>query len=599
MNLFQRGLGAFLVLSIPLIGQSSESFVGKIEFTGNNSFSSRKLKTVLELEEPRVFSVTDFDPRIQTLDAISLKTYYVSQGFLEAAVQDSFSIADGQAVLFYSILEGRRYYLHSVDIFGNEVLSDGKIASILGLYPHEPFNPVLVNSQLTVLEEEYQFHSKLFVSIEVNPNVGDSVKVSILINEGPNVSIAALRFSGDEGLNRDLVQRELVFKSSDLYRQQDIDDSKRRILETGLFSSARIGPVIESVADSSVDVLISVKPFPGRRDIRSDGGFDKIEISDGLLPVPGLEGNLEWLNRSLFGTTNRLTTQISAELPVEENFEYPRLRVNISLSNQWLYNFRIPSRIKGFFHLFKNFADLEGPFIRRYGVQISTIHRFEERSYVDVSLKWEKFEEPEEIRENVEQRKIDIHWRLDKTDNPFFPSRGSLVSLRLNRTGGFLGGTRNFTKLDFDVRNYISVFNKIVLAARLNYGVIFGWNSEAEQYENILYDKFYLGGSANLRAWDPLEFETDTLNAPLGKTVRLLINSEIRFPIAWFVGGVLFFDGGFLDENTSWSSLDKMKWDSGLGVTFKTPLGPIRAEYAFQLDEPSQWRVHLGVLYAF
>lgn len=588
-------MGPFLVLYIPLI---SQPIVSKIEFSGNDHIVSRKLKSVLELREPRLFSAKEFDPRIQKLDAISLKTYYVSNGFLEASVHDSFSVLENEAILFYKIKEGKQYFLQSVVIIGNRALSDQNIRSILGLDINDPFNPVRINSQLSVLEKEYQYHSKLFVTFDVSPNISDSVNVFIKIEEGPDISIANIILEEQENVNMELVERELIINIGELYRKGDIDDSKRRILETGLFSSAQIGPLIESVVDSSVDVLVSVKPFSVRRDIQSDGGFDKIEISDGLLPVPGLEGNLEWLNRSLLGTTNRLATQISAELPVEENFEYPRLRVNLRLSNQWLFNFRIPSQVQGFFHLFKNFADLEGPFIRRYGIQLSTIHRFADRSYIDLSLKWEKFEEPEEIRENIEQRKIDIHWRLDKTNNPFFPSKGSLVSLKLNRTGGFLGGTRDFIKLDFDARNYVSISNKMVFAARMNYGVILGWDPEAEQYENILFDKFYLGGSANLRAWDPLEFET-TDGTPIGKTVRLLINSEVRFPITWIFGGVLFVDGGLLDESTRLSSLEKFKWDAGLGLTFKTPLGPVRAEYAYQLADRSQWRIHLGVLYAF
>ena len=38
-----------------------------------------------------------------------------------------------------------------------------------------------------------------------------------------------------------------------------------------------------------------------------------------------------------------------------------------------------------------------------------------------------------------------------------------------------------------------------------------------------------------------------------------------------------------------------MKWDAGLGVTIKTPLGPFRIDYAFRIQEKDERRIQLGV----
>lgn len=592
-----------LVLSNIGWSESPSAYVSKVEFSGNVSLKDNQLHSVLELQEPRFFSYKEFDPRIQKLDAISLKTFYVSNGFLAATVEDSFSMEEDRATLYYTINEGKQYFLQTVEVKGNNAISDAAITDLLGLKTGKPFNPVRINAEMPALEELYQHHSKLYVAFDFIPEIKDSVNAVLVVEEGPNVSIGDITFAEMDSSDIPLVSRELVFETGDYYTKKDVDDSKRRILETGLYSSSSIIPVLGTPEDSAITVKVQVKPFKAKRAIQSDGGFDKIEISDGLLPVPGLGGNLEWLNRSVFGSTNRLSSKISAELPLEEQFHYPRLRIDANLLNQWIGPVRIPTRMKGFFHLFKNFANLEGPFILRYGAQITTIHKFGDRSFIDMTLKWEKFEEPEELQDNVEQRKVDIHYRLDKTNHPFFPSNGSIVSVKVNGTGGLLGGTREFLKMEIDGRNYFPILGNAVLAIRGNYGILKGWDVSDEQYEHILYDKFYLGGSTNLRAWDPLEFavETDTsgTTVPKGETQRIIINSEIRFPVYALLGGVIFLDGGKLGSAENWNSFSEMLWDAGIGLTLTTPLGPVRLDYAQQLHDSSEWKIHLGVLYAF
>ena len=38
-----------------------------------------------------------------------------------------------------------------------------------------------------------------------------------------------------------------------------------------------------------------------------------------------------------------------------------------------------------------------------------------------------------------------------------------------------------------------------------------------------------------------------------------------------------------------------MKWNVGLGMTIRTPLGPFRIDYAYRLKENKESRVQLGV----
>jgi len=121
--------------------------------------------------------------------------------------------------------------------------------------------------------------------------------------------------------------------------------------------------------------------------------------------------------------------------------------------------------------------------------------------------------------------------------------------------------------------------------------------------ESILFEKFYLGGSNTLRAWKPLQFMTfineQGLKYPLGKTAKVLTNWELRFPLFYKFGGVLFYDGGFISEKIENIGKDDIKWNRGLGITFNLPFGPIRVDYAESLNDPSIKQFHFGFLYSF
>ena len=115
--------------------------VKSISFFGNDSFSQRTLLEQVELKPPSlfIFSHTAYDRRLLKLDAISLKNYYYSRGFLEAVVNDSFSIVDDEVDIFYIINEGRRYYLNSVYVNGLKSLKEKSLLSLLGLKNGEPY----------------------------------------------------------------------------------------------------------------------------------------------------------------------------------------------------------------------------------------------------------------------------------------------------------------------------------------------------------------------------------------------------------------------------------------------------------------------------
>jgi len=58
----------------------------------------------------------------------------------------------------------------------------------------------------------------------------------------------------------------------------------------------------------------------------------------------------------------------------------------------------------------------------------------------------------------------------------------------------------------------------------------------------------------------------------------------LTFPLADIIRGALFFDAGNVWEDKGYIAIDDFKKGVGFGVRLKTPLGPVKLDYGFALD---------------
>jgi len=65
----------------------------------------------------------------------------------------------------------------------------------------------------------------------------------------------------------------------------------------------------------------------------------------------------------------------------------------------------------------------------------------------------------------------------------------------------------------------------------------------------------------------------------------------------------IFFDGGILSDNYENFIKSQLGWDTGIGVTLSTPLGPVRLDYAIPVIndniEVGKGKINFGVQYLF
>ncbi len=513
---------------------------------------------------------------------------------------DSFTINNGKADIIFRIQEGKEYFLNTINLSGNAKLTDKQIISIFNLKENKPYNPVALQVNRSELDEAYQEESKLFLETKTSQFVTDSVVVNIEIQEGPDVYINKIYIEGmKKNLDSNVIYRELDFKVGDEYIKSNIDASQRKLMEIGIFSMAAITPVKNIINDTTVNLVIELREL-NRREILSSGGLISVTVNEGVDPVSALGGDVAWKDRRVFNSAANLEIKSLLALPLETEWQWPRATVDVLLSNQWILGLRIPTELSGFFQSFRNYEQNEG--IYRYGFQLANILRLDDRSYLRTILRWELFDDKKRDDKNdIENRSFRIIGRLDRANNPLYPSRGYVLFTEFISVGGLLGGNRTYQKIDTGIQGYLPIRKDWTMASRIKYGMIFDWDEVYDEYETtLLYDKFYLGGSSSLRAWEALKFLTDNdENTPRGELIRLLLNWEIRFPIVWLLGGEIFLEGGQLTDKINKVALKSIHWGRGFGITLASPLGPIRLDYARRFDKPGSGRLNLGFLYIF
>jgi outer membrane protein assembly factor BamA len=154
----------------------------------------------------------------------------------------------------------------------------------------------------------------------------------------------------------------------------------------------------------------------------------------------------------------------------------------------------------------------------------------------------------------------------------------------------------------------------MVLARQLTFGIIqpFKLPSDLSSTDAIpLPERFFGGGNVSMRGFGenqagPRDIgmaagangtETQPTGFPLGGNALFFHSTELRFPLLGDnIGGVFFHDMGNIYTGIGSMSLrftQKNDQDFnyavqavGFGIRYKTPIGPVRADFAYSINPP-------------
>jgi len=168
-----------------------------------------------------------------------------------------------------------------------------------------------------------------------------------------------------------------------------------------------------------------------------------------------------------------------------------------------------------------------------------------------------------------------------------------------------LGGD-SYVKGYLQAANYRMISPRLLVAVSARLGL--GWTlGPSEPAELPLPDRFFAGGDYSLRGFaqdmaGPLAASSTGALVPIGGNALLLGGVELRFDAWAHFQLAAFSDVGNVYAVVPEMSLDDLRYTAGIGLRYRSALGPLRIDYGFKLNRrsgESPGHLHVTVGYAF
>ncbi|UCF70979.1 MAG: BamA/TamA family outer membrane protein [candidate division WOR-3 bacterium] len=549
---------SFVLISFPIT---------EVGFTGNVSIAERHLRAEI------ISKVGDeYGDLNISYDVERIGRFYTSLGFFDTKVTPEVSICRDEVTILFQIEEGKRPRIERIVIHGDSMPNTRR-------YMHVREGGFFILPKLNETErsmEDY-FKDRGFPFADVEHSaLPDSGILLLQIEKGALCYIRKIEVRGLTKARPHVVCREVELKAGDLYSKEKVYNSQRRIYALGFFSTLNVET--PRVAPDSLDLIFSVKELRSR--ILNFG----VGIS---LPLSFLMSfGLEELNFANLGHRANITPMFKVnidrewEVKVEGRYTLPYVT---SLGLQFSV---LP------FVWFEEKNDFSR---RTRGNEFRIAKVFTEEAALNVSHQYKyvridpKVLLPDTIRGVTNS--VRTQFLLDLRDEFFDPRRGVYFVPSIQYAGGVFGGENHFIRLEAEERVFFTILNNTV-AQRFKVGRFIPTDGAA------VYEEFYLGGQYTLRGYPERSLGPDSIVDERYGRILFNFNLEYRIRLPLNFGLVAFFDAGYLDNEIDFNDSDYLKTTAGFGVRYFTPIGPLRLDLGFPLQEEGS-ELYFGIYHTF
>ncbi len=544
--------------------------VSKITFENNNSIKSRELYRVILSRTTEAYS--DFNV-VQDIGRIV--RYYNNLGFFNTEVKPEIKETEGKVELVFRINEGIRPQIKEIR-FLNE--NGAKLSAFLDIEKNNYFLQEKIQKSVERIEAYYKDNGYAFASVTARA-IPDSALLIFDIQKGNKYYIRQISIKGLKFSNASVVRHEIEAETGDLYCRKKFLNSQLRIYRLGFFSTINIDLV--KIADDTLDVIFDVKELKSR--IFNWGVGISLPLS--FIISIGLE------EMNLFNAGHRFIVQPSFKMNIRKEWE---ARMDVLYSIPYFTKFRLSPSILPFYW-YENKQD----FIRKsWGSEFRISRVFSENvqaniankyKYVDIAMKTEL---PDTFSGTTNSIKLQLMY--DYRNEFFNPNAGIYFVPLIEYAGGIFGGSNHYFRIESEIRHYQNFLlpKKSILAQRLKLGILIPTDGIS------IDEKYCLGGQYSLRGYPEKSIGPDSLQDEHYGELLLNYNIESRLMIYKSIGMVIFFDAGYIDNSSSIFHTEFLKFSTGAGIRYYTPIGPIRADFGKQIAQKG-WEFYLGVYHIF
>ena len=543
-------------------------------------------------------------------DLETLRSYYLTRGYLEFHI-DSTQVAispDRQDLsVTVNLTEGQKFAVSGVKLSGNFLGREDEFKSLVTIEPGEPYNGERVNETIKAFTDYFASFGYAFAHVQAEPEidrVNNRVALTLNADPGRRVYVRRITIGGNNRTRDEVIRREFRQFEASWYDGDRIKLSRDRVDRLGFFTEVNVDTQEVAGSPDQVDLVINVTEKP-TGSLQLGAGFstaDKVSITFGI-SQENVFGSGNYLglqvNTSHYNQTLSLTT-------VDPYFTQDGISRTIALYSTTTRPYYAQD---GDYKLVNEGGNI------RFGVPFSEVDTI----YFGAGLEHYHFVPgsgvaaltPQSYRNyfgcttgpdgiiiicqdnSVNGIPLTVGWSRDDRDSALVPTRGRLQ--RANLEVG-AGGDMKYYKANYQYQQWFPLNKQYTFAINGELGYADAYGNKAYP----IFKNFYAGGLGSVRGFEqnslgpkdvPIAGQTE--GAALGGTKKAIINAELSTPFpgagndrtlrmyGFFDAGNVFADRDAFSTDAQWDAIRKIRASAGLGISWVSPLGPLRLAYAF------------------
>ncbi|GAB4393002.1 MAG: outer membrane protein assembly factor BamA [Gammaproteobacteria bacterium] len=578
------------------INEGKLAKVVSINIVGNQAFKTRKLLHQLQLSSGNLLTFFTHKNRFsqEKLDAslAALQLFYLNHGYLKFKVVDTQvkRIADHSKVdITITVSEGAQYRLKDYKFTGQLIIPPGELAKLVTLKSGDIFARDKIQESITAIGRALGNKGYGYARVNAIPTLYDDQRQASLdfnIEPGRRIYVRHINFKGNIKTADNVLRHAMRQEEGSLMSVDSIDESQRQLRLLNYIQDAAVKTTPVPGTNNQVDLDVDVTEAPGAEAVAAVGYG-----TDGLL----FDARLNQSN--FLGTGKQVGVGFRESRRVTSyNFNY--------------YNpFYTPDGVgRGFDAFYEKITpgdiDLANYTTARFGGNVNYGYALNDKQSVRFSAGYSDLHitslssRPSTQIQNFVNREGDRFrevrlggtWVHNGYDRFPMPTKGlrQEVNVLLALPAG--ADALTYTKTNYQAHWFLPLIKGFILSTRggVGYGRGFGDDQELPFFEN------YLAGGlidfGRVRGFDNYSLgPRDSRDEPIGG--NLLVNGGMALIVPNFVSENKLRTSLFLDTGNVYNrggtdfpgtSSGPLRYSAGIGVQWRSPLGPLE----FSIAEP-------------